>query len=181
MKKTRITISGLLMVMAVWTGTGTCMAQLQMETLDRGLLAVKVSQGVYLSWRILGNEYLDASYNLYRESTKLNIEPITGASCFHDTSGTALDTYSVAAIIGGVEQEKSASASVWETNYLNIPLQRPPGGTTPDGGSYTYSPNDLSVGDLDGDGQYEIVLKWDPSNSKDNSQSGYTGNVILDA
>ncbi len=181
MKKTRITINGLLMVIIVWLGSGTCLAQLQMETLDRGLLAIKVSKGVYLSWRILGNEYLDASYNLYRESTKLNTEPITGASCFQDTSGTALDTYSVAAIIGGVEQEKSAPVSVWAMNYLNIPLQRPAAGTTPDGGSYTYSPNDLSVGDLDGDGQYEIVLKWDPSNSKDNSQSGYTGNVILDA
>ncbi len=62
-----------------------------------------------------------------------------------------------------------------------MPIQPPPGGTTPDNVSYTYSANDSSVGDLDGDGEYEIVLKWDPSNSKDNSQSGYTGNVYLDA
>ena len=47
--------------------------------------------------------------------------------------------------------------------------------------SYTYSANDASVGDLDGDGQYEIILKWDPSNSKDNSQDGYTGDVLIDA
>jgi hypothetical protein len=47
--------------------------------------------------------------------------------------------------------------------------------------SYTYVANDASVGDLDGDGQYEIVLKWDPTNAKDNSQSGYTGNVFIDA
>lgn len=64
---------------------------------------------------------------------------------------------------------------------MDVPIQIPAGGTTPDGVSYTYSANDASVGDLDGDGEYEIVLKWDPSNSKDNSQSGYTGNVYLDA
>jgi rhamnogalacturonan endolyase len=60
-------------------------------------------------------------------------------------------------------------------------LQVPPSGTTPVGEAYTYSPNDASVGDLDGDGEYEIILKWDPSNAKDNSQAGYTGNVYLDA
>ena len=62
-----------------------------------------------------------------------------------------------------------------------MPLQRPAGGTTPAGESYTYSPGDASVGDLDGDGDYEIVLKWDPSNQRDNSQDGYTGNVFIDA
>ena len=65
--------------------------------------------------------------------------------------------------------------------YLRVPLQIPPGGTTPAGEAYTYSPNDTSVGDLDGDGEYELVVKWDPSNAKDNSQDGYTGNVYLDA
>ena len=63
----------------------------------------------------------------------------------------------------------------------DVPIQAPPGGTTPDGVAYTYTANDASVGDLDGDGSYEIVLKWDPSNTKDNSQSGYTGNVFIDA
>jgi rhamnogalacturonan endolyase len=56
----------------------------------------------------------------------------------------------------------------------------PVGGTTPDNVSYDYSPNDTSVGDVDGDGEYEIILKWDPSNSKDNSQAGCTGNVFID-
>ena len=65
--------------------------------------------------------------------------------------------------------------------YLEIPLQIPGGGTTPSGENYTYTANDLSVGDLDGDGELEYVLKWDPTNAKDNSQAGYTGNVFLDA
>src|SRR5690606_34600931 len=59
--------------------------------------------------------------------------------------------------------------------------QQPSGGTTPDGVSYTYTANDASVGDLDGDGNYEIILKWDPTNSKDNAHSGYTGPVYIDA
>lgn len=54
-------------------------------------------------------------------------------------------------------------------------------GTTPDGVAYTYSANDASAGDLDGDGKYELIVKWDPSNAKDNSQSGYTGEVFIDA
>ncbi len=62
-----------------------------------------------------------------------------------------------------------------------MPISPPAGGTTPDGVAYTYAANDASVGDVDGDGQYEIVLKWDPSNAKDNSQSGYTGDVYVDA
>lgn len=64
---------------------------------------------------------------------------------------------------------------------MSVPLQVPAGGTTPDGVAYTYSANDASAGDLDGDGQYELIVKWDPSNSKDNSQSGYTGEVFIDA
>ncbi|CAI7975093.1 rhamnogalacturonan endolyase [Frankia sp. Hr75.2] len=65
--------------------------------------------------------------------------------------------------------------------YPDVPLQIPAGGQTPDGVSYTYSANEASVGDLDGDGEYEIVVRWDPSNAKDNSQAGYTGDVYLDA
>jgi len=180
MKRKRIARIGLLAAGIVWFGALTCQAQRQIEDLDRGLLAVKTAGGVYLSWRVLGQEYLNTSYNVYRASTLLNAEPLTGASNFTDAGGTTGVEYSVAAVIDGVEQEKSAPVTAWAQNYRNIPLQRPAGGTTPDG-SYTYNANDISVGDLDGDGQYELVLKWDPSNSKDNSQSGYTGNVFLDA
>ena len=63
--------------------------------------------------------------------------------------------------------------------YVHIDLVKPDGGSTTSG-SFEYTANDCSVGDVDGDGEYEIILKWDPTNSKDNSQSGYTGNVLLD-
>jgi rhamnogalacturonan endolyase len=151
----------------------------QMEKLDRGVVAVKVNNGVFVSWRVFGTESTAVSYKLYRGSTL--VTTITGASNYTDAAGTANSTYSVSAVINGSEQAKSTPVTVWSNNYLEIPMQVPAGGTTPDGVSYTYSANDCSVGDLDGDGQYEIIVKWDPSNSKDNSQSGYTGNVYLDA
>src|SRR5204863_8165747 len=93
--------------------------------------------------------------------------------------------YSVRPTVNGEEQAASATftlpANAPTQQFISVPLQIPSGGTTLDGVSFTYSANDCSVGDLDGDGEYEVILKWDPSNSKDNSQSGYTGNVFLDA
>ena len=64
--------------------------------------------------------------------------------------------------------------------YVDLPLRKPADGVTPAGEAYTYSANDMSVGDVDGDGEYEYVVKWDPSNSKDVSQVGYTGPVYID-
>jgi len=155
-------------------------AQRSMESLDRGLVAVKVSSGVFLSWRILGTDPSGIGFNIYRGTTKVNATPITGASNLSDAAGTTTSTYSVRPVVNNVEQAIGGSCSVWATQGLTVQLQQPAGGTTPDGVTYTYSPNDCSVGDVDGDGQWEIILKWDPSNSKDNSQSGYTGDVFLD-
>lgn len=152
----------------------------QMEKLDRGVTAVKVDNGVFVSWRILGTEFNGVNFNLYRDNVKVNTSPIT-TSNFIDTSGTTSSTYTVSAIVNNIEQSKSTPVKVIDNNYLSVALQKPQGGTTPDNVSYTYSANDMSVGDVDGDGQYELIVKWDPSNSQDNSLSGYTGNVYLDA
>ncbi|MEC0226207.1 rhamnogalacturonan lyase [Paenibacillus alba] len=152
-----------------------------MEKLDRGLVAVKVTTGVLVSWRLLGTEASNTSFNLYRNGTKLNAAPITTSTNYQDNSGTTSSSYTVRAVVGGVEQTASAAVTPWANNYLDVPIQKPAGGTTPDNVAYTYNANDASVGDVDGDGQYEIILKWDPSNSKDNSQDGYTGEVFVDA
>jgi len=153
----------------------------QMEFLDRGLVAVKTGTGVFVSWRLLGTEGSNVSFNVYRDGTKVNASPITNSTNLQDASGTSSSKYTVRAVVGGTEQAASAAASVWGNNYLSVPLSVPAGGTTPDGVAYTYSANDASAGDLDGDGEYELIVKWDPSNSKDNSQSGYTGEVFIDA
>lgn len=156
-------------------------AQYRMENINRGVVAVRTSSSqVYVGWRMFGTDPSSVGFNVYRGSTKLNSSPITNSTNYVDNTSSN-STYIVRPVINGVEQAASESASVWTQPYMAINLQRPSGGTTPDGVAYTYSPNDCSVGDLDGDGQYEIVVKWDPSNSKDNSQSGYTGNVYLDA
>jgi rhamnogalacturonan endolyase len=151
----------------------------QMENLDRGVLAVRTkSNEVLITWRIFASEFENASYNIYRNSILLNTSPISGASNYIDST-TLNGNYSVSVIINGVEQELSNPINVWNKIYKKIPLVAPAGGTTPDNVSYTYEANDASVGDLDGDGEYEIILKWYPTNAKDNSQSGYTGNTIL--
>ncbi|MCZ7379451.1 rhamnogalacturonan lyase family protein [Micromonospora sp. WMMC250] len=154
---------------------------LQMENLDRGLISVRSGGGNLVSWRLLGTETSAVSFNLYRGSTRVNASPITGATNYLDSGAAAGSAYTVRAVVGGVEQAASAPALQFGAGYLDVPLQVPAGGSTPSGESYTYSANDASVGDLNGDGTYEVVLKWDPSNAKDNSQSGYTGNVYVDA
>ncbi|MEV6796257.1 rhamnogalacturonan lyase [Streptomyces sp. NPDC051320] len=78
------------------------------------------------------------------------------------------------------EQGDSAHAVQFRSGYKDVPITPPAGGRTPDGVAYTYEANDASVGDLDGDGVLDFVLKWQPTNAKDNSQSGYTGDTIVD-
>lgn len=158
----------------------------QLERLDRGVVAVATSEGVFLSWRLLAPEVTGATaqtqtgpqFAVYRDGTL--VDTVEGATNLLDPAGTASSVYRVAAVVDGVEVDVSADATPWQGHH-DIPLNRPADGVTPVGEAYTYSANDMSVGDLDGDGAYEFVVKWDPSNSKDVSQVGYTGNVYVDA
>lgn len=166
----------------------------QVENLDRAVISTGTGGGNHVSWRLLVTDRPGTGFNLYRGATKVNSLPITDSSNYFDSGAPADATYTVRPVIDGVEQsalsgsDKSLSLAAaaggtgqTAAGTMDVPLQIPPPGRTPSGESYTYTANDASVGDLDGDGQYEIVLKWDPSNAKDNSQSGYTGNVYLDA
>nr|WP_281243006.1 cohesin domain-containing protein [Gracilibacillus ureilyticus] len=152
-----------------------------MEYLERGVVAVHTDEGIFVSWRLLGTDPEQSAFNLYRNGKKVNEEPITSSTNFLDKEGKADSTYRVSLVLNGKETDRSKEVEVWSNEYHSIPLQRPDGGTTPDGVDYVYHANDASVGDLDGDGEYEIVLKWEPSNAKDNSHSGYTGEVFIDA
>ena len=111
--------------------------------------------------------------------------PLRGATFFRDALPAARGaTYEVRPLLGGEELPGGRGTACLPpdapTGYIEIPLDRPAGGRTPDGQEYSYTPNDATLADTDGDGEMELILKWDPTNSKDNSQGGYTGNVYVD-
>jgi rhamnogalacturonan endolyase len=152
------------------------------EALDRGLVVVNTAANTnFVSWRLKGYEPLDLGFNIYRNGVKINNSVLTGATSYSDNGGNINSVYTVRAVQNGNEGSDSKAVTPWNGLTKRIPLSKPAGGTTPSGEAYTYTANDISVGDLDGDGEYELILKWDPTNAKDNSQSGYTGNVFIDA
>ncbi|WP_436844670.1 rhamnogalacturonan lyase [Streptomyces longwoodensis] len=152
----------------------------QVERLDRGLVSVHTSGGNLVSWRWLATDANDVAFNVYRGSTKLTASPVTTATDYFDSGAPDSADYTVRAVVNGAEQASSEHAVQFRAGYKDVPLSPPAGGTTPDGVAYTYEANDASVGDLDGDGALDLVLKWQPTNAKDNSQSGYTGSTVVD-
>ncbi|WP_168801412.1 rhamnogalacturonan lyase, partial [Glycomyces buryatensis] len=142
----------------------------QMEALGRGVTVVPTDGGNLISWRLLGTDEADTAFNVFRDGEQINAEPLTGATNYVDSEGDG--EYSVAAADGDPE---AAEAVFGDGGSLDIPIERPSG----DG--FTYEANDASVGDLDGDGDYEYLVKWYPDNAKDNAQEGVTGNTIIDA
>ncbi|MGX1134405.1 rhamnogalacturonan endolyase [Streptomyces glaucescens] len=161
-------------------GTPMAATARQAEALDRGVVSVHTGSGNLVGWRWLGTDPDNVSFNVYRAGTKVNATPITGSTNYFHAGAPSHADYTVRAIVNGVEQADSVHAVQFRTGYKDVPVSPPPGGTTPDGVAYTYEANDASVGDLDGDGALEFVLKWQPTNAKDNSQSGYTGPTIVD-
>lgn len=154
----------------------------QMEKLNRGLMAVKAENGIYIGWRMLGTDPKNITFNLYRDGKKINDNPITDSTNYLDKEGKVDSQYEIRVVADGKELASSKSAtSVNSTSYFDLPLQKPENEITPKGDRYSYNANDASVADLDGDGEYEMIIKWDPENSKDNSRTGYTGNVYIDA
>ena len=176
-------------VLTSYADTNSTTEKRVMEKLDRGTVAVKTNDGVYLSWRLLGTESLtNQAFDIYRDSEKIYTTGEHDATCYTDSKGTADNKYTV--VPKGEAIDKTEAVDVWTTNttykgrsvaYKDIAFKVPDGGKTPKDEEYTYTANDMSVGDLDGEGEYEYIVKWDPSNSKDNSVKGYTGNVYLDA
>ena len=149
------------------------------ERLNRGVVAVRSGDRVVVSWRTLSSDAKGQPFDVYRNGEKLNASPLTTGGTMlideHPLPGAA--TYEVRG--GGCDGSYTLAAGAPD-GYIAIPLQKPDGGTTPDGRSFTYSANDASVGDMDGDGQYELVLKWDPSNARDNAHDGFTGPTLFD-
>lgn len=142
----------LLLLFLGMTAVGS-FAQRTTDAVDRGLVAVKTGSGVYCSWRITADEYYDVTYNIYRDGTKINTEPLS-VSNFTDKSGTVTSKYAVEAVVRGKAQAKSKEATPWAKNYKEVKMNH--GALTS-----TYIPNDACVADVDGDGELEILLKFD--------------------
>ena len=151
----------------------------QMERLDRGIAALPAQQkGNFISWRLLGTDKKGTAFDLMRDG-KIIAKNLKTTN-YTDKKGTADSRYSVAVHGETGTEQTPTEVTPWADIYRSIPIEQPQGGKTPDGRNYRYTPNDCSVGDVDGDGRYELFLKWDPSNSHDNSHDGYSGDVIID-
>ncbi len=158
----------------------------QLEKLSRGLVAIPAKTGIFLAWRMFKDEVKGFSetgltgtdFIVYRNGVE--IAKVTDSTNYIDKEGSKQCTYSVAAVSDGCAAKPCEEVKVWDREYFDIPMQKPADGVTPAGQEYTYSANDMSVGDVDGDGEYEFYVKWDPSNAHDNSHRGYTGNQIID-
>ncbi|CAD0219637.1 rhamnogalacturonan lyase [Chryseobacterium sp. JV274] len=152
-------------------------AQRQMEYLKRGIVAVPSESGVFVSWRLLGTEPQNIQFDLYRieksKSKKLNEKPLLNETSFLDTTVDKTKNYTYFVRSNTQNQEIDQDSAKYAANqkpYFSIPLKTPAG----------YTPNDASVADLDGDGEYEIILHQ-AGQSRDNSQKGFTDEPIIQA
>lgn len=161
-------------------------SKLQREQLGRGVVAIRdTPTEVVVSWRYLSSDPMNTLFNVYRNGKKIATIPATTGTLYRDGYiGNTPTVYEVKPVVNGKENGKLSGRYTLPAHaplgYVPIPLDRPAEGTTPSGQPYTYSPNDASIGDVDGDGEYEIILKWEPSNAHDNAHDGYTGNVYFD-
>lgn len=159
------------------------------KPLKRGLMALSLKgagmgNGNLISWRHHASDDQGVKYKLYRgtsaddQPTVLNMgRYVTTKTNFLDTSGDASSYYRLEVYDKyGTLIETEVSGKTWDNQTLRIPTQTPV--DTRNGA--TYTPNDASYCDMDGDGEYEIILKWYPSNAKDAASSGTTSNIIFD-
>lgn len=164
----------MLLLMAVQTAVAQ-------EKLNRHVMAVPQSasgSNYLVSWRMLDTDDDYTTFDVLRNG-ELVASDINSSTNFLDTKGSKTAKYSIVTKRNGEKVSTTEAIMPWQNIYNTLKLDRPDGGTFHDS-EYTYSPNDCSVADVDGDGKYEIVVKWEPSNPADNSQGGFTGPTIFD-
>jgi len=152
----------------------------QMEWLNRGLIALKAENGIFISWRLLADEYKkDVKFNIYRNGQKLNTAPLSVTN-YLDVNGNPGDEYKVETLMNGIKIEETKVKAL-DKDYISIPLQKPEDGVNEIGEKYSYYVFDGGCGDLDGDGEYEIVIMWLPTNAIYSLDYFLTGPTIFDA
>ena len=202
MKRILFSVGLLLANLLGWAQSNYDYERLCMERLDRGVVAIPQGDGrVAVSWRTLRSDKKGEPFDVYRNGVKLNDEPLTsGGTFFVDSQPLSSGDDVLYEVRGGDLDGSFTLRADAPVGYLPVKIERPKGGKVPtmqnlqpqarrgrgrgwgwrDDGSYTYSANDMSVGDVDGDGQYELFVKWEPSNAHDNAHDGYTGATIID-
>ena len=171
----------LLLIISVATGITTCLASLVNGSQGRGLVALPTQSGngVFISWRLLPTDDKNTTFEVIRDGQVIATD-VKRATSYTDMAGTTSSTYSVVVKQNGMESETTAAVTPWGQIYKTLKVDRPAEAKTTAGQSYSYEPGDCAIADADGDGEYELLLKWRPSNHKDNGESGQTGIVYLD-
>ena len=169
------------------TGVGlfcppVALAQRRMEALGRGVVAIPQGGGkVYVGWRMLGTDPDGIAFHLDRSTegappVRLTREPIRDSTNFVDADAPVdrASTYTIKPVLDGRELDAGTPFTLKANSplrqYLEVPLQPPQG----------YTPNDASAADLDGDGEYEIVIHM-TGRGRDNASNGMTDPPILHA
>lgn len=159
------------------------MSRIKTEKLDRGLVAMRMSaDSVAVSWRYMTADDGSMAFDVVRDGMKINDAPLTETTYIYDNAADTGKELTYQLRIAGTDSilARYTLKPDGSRGYMAIPLDVPAPGMTPAGEQYTYSANDASIGDVDGDGDYEFFIKWDPSNAHDNAHDGYTGNVYID-
>ncbi len=182
MKKILLTINAIFAFANLCAQPNYDYSTIQREQLGRGVVCISDKDSTIISWRYLSSDKEDVAFNVYANGKRLNATPLSSSTFFKTPTQKKNVKYSVIPVVDGKEiaSEKSSYTLAKGNNnpYLSIPINRPED-IVINGRTGRYSANDASVGDVDGDGEYEIILKWDCM-SRDNSQEGVTGNVFLD-
>ncbi len=135
----------------------------QAEYLNRATVAVKAEEGVFISWRLTGTDDVNTGFNVYRDGVKI---AYTDNTNFTDVNGKDNSVYYVMPVLDGNElSEDKVEAEVWTDGYLSIPVKQYEKGD--------YDINDATVGDLDGDGEYEIVVRRNPADMNIQTRVAY--------
>ena len=164
-------------------------SKLQREKLGRGVVAFRSGEKeAVVSWRYRMQDPQDVAFNVYRGTTLLNKSPLAGATFFKDETFDPArgGVYSVRPVVGGRESKHPARGWTVPPNaplgYIPLRVTPPQSWKNPDEPNhapYLYRANDCSIGDLNGDGEMELVIKWDAL-GKDNAHFGRTAPVFYD-
>ena len=157
-----------------------CLAGLVTPNSGRAVVTLPAqSNGIFVSWRFMPDDDLSTTFDVVRDGVVI-AEDISRSTSYTDLTGTADSRYSIIIKKDGIQTETTPEVTPWGQLYTTLKTDRPVQGYTPSGQPYTYEPSDCAIADVDGDGQYELLLKWRPSNHKDNGTNGFTGFVLID-